>query len=97
MFTDIKLNITQFPKIIQSGRFSGKTGNLCQKALLDLADPLAKVILPKLVTILNKFQRKISGGATVRAGKEFILFISNEDMEILLKLYRVTRKIRYIN
>ena len=98
MFTDIKHNVTQLPKIIQSGRFSGKTlGNLCQKALLDLAVPLAKVILPKLVTILNKFQRKISGGATVRAGKEFILFISNEDMEILLKLYRVTRKIRYIN
>ena len=42
MFTDIKLNVTQLPKIIQSGRFSGKTlGNLCQKALLDLAVPLS--------------------------------------------------------
>ena len=62
MFTDIKFNVTQLPKTIQWGRFSGKTlGNLCQKALLDLAVPLTKVILPKLVTILNKFQRKISG------------------------------------
>ena len=71
MFTDIKLSVTQLPKIIQSGRFSGKAlGNLCQKALLDFAVPLAKDVLPKLVTkatlsILNKFQRKISGGATV--------------------------------
>ena len=58
---------------------------------------MPKSIISKLVTILNKFQRKVSGEATVSAGKEFILFISNEDMEILLKLYRVTRKIRYIN
>ena len=47
--------------------------------------------MPKLATkatssILDKFQRKISGQGVVRAGKEFTLFISNEDMDDIIKL-----------
>ena len=47
-------------KIIQSWGFCGKTlGNLGKKALLDLAVPLAKDVLPKIPTkakyILNKY------------------------------------------
>ena len=32
---------------------------------------------------MNKFERKISGKGTVRAGKRFTLFILNEDMNII--------------
>ena len=65
-------------------------GNLGKKALLDLAVPLTKDVLPKLATkatssVLDEVERKMSGRGAVRAGKGFILFISNEDMEILLK------------
>ena len=42
--------------------------------------------MPKLATkanlsVLDKFEREISGQGVVRAGKGFILFISNEDMD----------------
>ena len=67
---DIKLSKAQLSKIIQSGHF-GKTidnimSNLGKKALLDLAAPLAKDVLLKLVTkttqsVLDKFERKIIG------------------------------------
>ena len=45
-----------------------------KKELLDLAFPLAKDVLPKLATksnssVLNKFERKISGQGGVRTGK----------------------------
>ena len=50
MSTDIKLSKAQLSKIIQSGGFLGKTlgimmGNLGKKALIDLAVPLAKLIV----------------------------------------------------
>ena len=34
---------------------------------------------------MNKFERSISGKAAVRAGKGFTLFISNEDMNDIIK------------
>ena len=52
---------------------------------------LAKNVLPKLATkansfVLDKFERKISGEGTVRAGKGFTLFISNEDLNNIIKI-----------
>ena len=89
--TDIKLSKAQLSKIIRSGGFLGKTlGNLITNVLLDLTAPLDNDVLPKLAnkatsSVLDKFERKISGQRAVRARKGFTLFISNEDMEILLK------------
>ena len=56
--------------------------NLGKKAILDLAAPLAKDVLPKLAlkatsSVLDKFDGKISGPEAVIAGKRFILFFSN--------------------
>ena len=51
--TGVKLSKSQLSKIIQWGRFIGKTlDNLGKKPLLDLAVPLAKDVLPKLRTNL---------------------------------------------
>ena len=64
-------------KITQSGKFLGSAiGILGKEALINLAVPLAKDILPKLVakafsSILDKFERKISGRGAVREGKWF--------------------------
>ena len=35
---------------------------------------------------INKFERKISGPGAVRVGKGFILFISNEDVDDIIKI-----------
>ena len=52
--TGVKLSKSQLSKIIQWGRFIGKTlDNLGKKPLLDLAVPLAKDVLPKLRTNLT--------------------------------------------
>ena len=53
------------------------------------ATPLARDNLPGLLnnlnsTVINKFERKISGKGAVRAGKGFTLLISNEDMKITI-------------
>ena len=37
---------------------------------------------------INKFDRKISRNGAVRAGKGFILFISNEDMNEIIKIIK---------
>ena len=92
MSTDIKLSKAQIPKTIQSGGFSGSLlANLSKKALTNVAVPLARDNLPRLVSNLtsksiNKFERKISGKGAVRAGKGFALFISNEDMNDIIKI-----------
>ena len=64
---------------------------LDKKTFLDLAVPLAKDVFTKLATnatsyILDKFERKISGKGIVSAGKEFALFISNEDTDDIIKI-----------
>ena len=80
MSTDIKPSKVQLSKIIQSGRFLGRTlgnmmsSNLDKKALLDLAVPLDEDVLPKLATkstssVLDKLKRKIIGQGDIRAGK----------------------------
>ena len=51
MSTDIKLSKAQISKIIQSDGVLGEMlHKLGKKALLDLAVPLAKDVLPKLAT-----------------------------------------------
>ena len=61
---DIELNKAQISQIIQSGgSFCSWLGNLGKKALIDLAIPLARDNLPRLVSNLtsnaiNKFKKK---------------------------------------
>ena len=94
MSTDIKLSKAQISKIIQSGEsFGSWLANLGKKALINAAIPLAKDILLGLVSNLasnarNKIERKLSGKVTVRAGKGFSLFISNEDMNGIIKIIK---------
>ena len=64
--------------------------NLGKKALAIVAIPLARNNLPGLVSNLasnaiNKFERKVSEKRAMRAGKRFTLFISNEDMNDIMK------------
>ena len=88
---DIKLSKAQISKINQwGGSFSSWLANLGKKALTNIAIPLARDNLPRLVSNLtsngiNKFERKISGKGAVRAEKGFTLFIPNKDIIILLK------------
>ena len=67
MSTDIKLNKAQISKIIQSGgSFGSRLVNLGEKALTNIAIPLARDNLPGLESNLtanakNKFDKKING------------------------------------
>ena len=60
-------------------------GNLGKKALTNIAISFARDNLTGLLSnitfnVIQKFKRKISGKGSVRPGKGFTLFISNEDM-----------------
>ena len=64
-----------------------------KKALTNVAILLARDNLSGLASNLtssaiNKFDRKISGKGAVRAGKGFTLFISNEDMNDIIKIIK---------
>ena len=64
-----------------------------KKAPPSVAIPLARDNLPGLVSNLtlsaiNKFDRKISGKGAARVGKGFTLFISNEDMNDIIKIVK---------
>ena len=69
MSTDIKPSKEKLSKIIQLGGSLGKTfgsmiGKLGKSALLDLADPFAEYVLPKLATVailsaVDKFEKKL--------------------------------------
>ena len=94
MSADIKLSKAQTSKIIQSGgSFGSWLANLGKKALTSVAIPLARDNCPGLVSnlasnVLNKFERKKSGKGAVRAGKWFALFISNEDINDIIKIIK---------
>ena len=79
--------------------------DLGKKALIDLAAPLAKDVLPKLAlkatsSVLGKFERKIRGrgaiatigAGAVRVGIGFNLFISCEDMDNIIKIVESLKK-----
>ena len=92
MSTDTKLSKAQISKIIQSGgSFGSWLGKLGKKAPTNIVIALARDNLPGLVSNLtsstiNTFGRKISGKEVVRAGKGFTLFISNEDINDIIKI-----------
>ena len=94
MSTDIKLSKAQILKIIQLAEFFGSwLGNLGKKALTKIAIPLARDNLPGLVSnltanVIIKFERKISWKGVVRAGKGFTLFVSNEDINEIIKVIK---------
>ena len=91
---DIKLSKTKISKIIQSGEsFDFWLGNFGKKGLTNIAIPLARDNLAVLVinltsNAINKFERKISGKGTIRAGKGFTLFVFNEDMNDIIKIIK---------
>ena len=91
---DTKLSKSQISKITQSeGSFGSFPGNLVKKALANIAIASARDILPGLVSNLtlnaiNQFEIKVSGKRAVRAGKRFTLFISNEDMNDVIKIIK---------
>ena len=68
--------------------------NLRKKALASNAIPLARNNLPGFVSnltsnaIKNLKKKKISGKRAVRAGKGFTLFISNENMNDIIKVQK---------
>ena len=93
--TGIKLSKPQISKRIQFGEsFSSWLGNLGKKELTNIGIPLARDNLPGLISNLtlnaiNKFERKIRGKGTVRVGKGFTLFISNEDINHIIKIKKL--------
>ena len=89
-------------KVIRSGgslahmlRKLGRLGKLLvKKAVTDLAVPVAKDILSRLVSsissnaasnAINKFGERVSRKGAIRARRGFTLFISNEDMADIIK------------
>ena len=93
MSTDKKLSKAQIPKIIQpGGSFGYWLDNLEKESLTNIALHLARDNLPGLVSSLisNAINnlKKISGKGAVRAGKGFILFISNENMKDIIKIIK---------
>ena len=94
MSKDIKLSTTLISKIIESGGYFGSSlANLGKKVLTNIAIPFFRYNLPGLVSNLtsnaiNKFERIISGKGAVRAEKIFTLFISNEDMNGIIKVIK---------
>ena len=94
MSTYIRLSKAQISKIIQSGgSFGSWLGNLRKKALKNIAIFLARDNLPGLISnltssVINKFDRKINGKRAARAGKGFTLYISNEDINEIIKIIK---------
>ena len=80
--------------MIQSGGYFGSClGNLGKKALVKITLPLARdnligSVISLISNAINKFERKIRGKGSVRAGKGFTSFISNEDMNDIIKIIK---------
>ena len=49
---------------------------------------VSKLASNAALNAINKFERKISGTGAVRVGKGFILFISNEDVDDIIKIVK---------
>ena len=92
MSTGIKLCKAQTSKIIQSGgSFGSWLENLDKKVLTNVLIPFARDNLPRSVSnitsyAINKFERNISGKKALRTRKRLPLFISNEDMNDIIKI-----------
>ena len=75
------------------GTFASQLANLGKKALKNVVIPSARDNLSGLESNLfskaiNKSKRKTSGKGAVRAGKRFTLFISNEDINDIIKIIK---------
>ena len=90
MSMNIKLSKAQISKLLKSGASLKALGNvmgkLGKKLLWHLDVPLVKEVLPKSAakatsSVLDKLERKISGKGAARTGRQFTLFISNENMD----------------
>ena len=98
MSTDVKLSKTQMSEIIQWGGYFGSwLSNLGKKALTNIVVYLVRDNLTGLVSNLTsnamyKFESKISGKGAVRTGKGITLFISNEDMNCIIKIIKLLKK-----
>ena len=44
---------------------------------------------------MNKFERKMGEKVAVRVGKRFTIFISNEDMNNIIEITKITNLWRY--
>ena len=103
MLTDIKLSKAEISKMVQSGEsFGSWLGNLGQKQLTNVVIPLARDNLPRLISNIaskgiNKFKRKIRGKGAVRVERGITLFISNEDMNDIIKTIKSQEDFRCIN
>ena len=67
--------------------------NLGKKAVTNIAIPFARDNLPGLVinltiNVINTFDRKLSRKGAVTVEKEFASFISNEDMNGIIKIIK---------
>ena len=95
MSTDTKPSKAQISNVIQwVGSFGSWWASFGKKALTNIALPLARDNLSGLVSNLisnaiNKFERNVSGKGAFRAGKGFILFILNEDMNDITKIIKL--------
>ena len=93
--TDLRLSKTQISKIIQSvEHFGSWLSKLGKRALINIAIPLGRDNLSGLVrnltsNVVNKFEGKVSGKGAVRARKGLTLFISNEDMNGVIKVIKL--------
>ena len=91
MLQDIKLGKTHISKITQSGgSFGPRLANLSQKALTNVAIPLATDNLAWLIsylasTAINKFERKISGKVPVRQEDDLLYLKQMKIRRILWK------------
>ena len=86
MSTYIKLNKVQIS-------FASWLVNLGKKAIKNIPIPIARDNLPGLVSNFTSNAKKkiiiiISGKGAVRVGKGFTLFISNEDMNDIIKIIK---------
>ena len=93
--TDLRLSKTQISKIIQSvEHFGSWLSKLGKRALINIAIPLGRDNLSGLVrnltsNVVNKFEGKVSGKGAVRARKGLTLFISNDDMNGVIKVIKL--------
>ena len=93
--TDIRRHKAQISKTTQSDRsYSSWLGNLGKKSLTSIAITLARDNFSGLVSNLTssnaikKFDRNVSGKGAVRTEKGFTLFISNADMNDIIKIIK---------
>ena len=94
VFTDIKVSKAELAKIIQSVEFLGKRmGKLGKEILtkfivLSTGDVLPILVIKATSFLIDKLERKRSAWGALRAGKKFTLFISNKDINDVIRIVK---------